>query len=71
MAAGKRSIYTHVTTSKPRVRWSELTSTKASKLMAGHNLSEHGLQQEIIRHCNDASHSEKKQIFEKVYSVKE
>lgn len=67
----KRSIYTHITSNKPKIRWSELTSTKASRLMQSHRLSEHGLQQEINRHANDASPAEKKAVYEKIYSTKE
>ncbi len=56
---------------KPKLSIRELEQEKPSKLMSRYGFSEHGLQQEVNKHCGDAKQLEQRKVYEKIYGKKE
>jgi hypothetical protein len=55
---------------RPKLSIRELEQEKPSKLMSHYGISEHGLQQELRKHCGDANQQQQKRVYEKVYGKK-
>lgn len=66
----RRRRVPNLCTSKPRVSFREMTNEKPSELMKFYGISEKGMQQELNKHCGDATQQQQKKEYEKVYGKK-
>ncbi len=52
---------------KARISFQELSKDKPSELKKFYGMSEHGLQQELAKHCGDAKQIEQREVYKEVY----
>lgn len=62
----------YIITSKnrPRISLRELETGKASEIMAKYKMTEHQLQQEVHKHCDDGTYNQKQEVYSTVFSNK-
>jgi len=63
-------VYINTGKYRPKITLNQLKERKASSLMREYNLSERGLQQEIMKHSNDATKAQTQAIYQETYSNK-
>lgn len=53
---------------RPKLSMREMETGKASEIMIKYKMSEHQLQQEIHKHCDDGTYQQKQDVYHAVFS---
>jgi hypothetical protein len=53
---------------RPRVSLRELETGKSSEIMKKYKMTEHQLQQEVHKHCDDGTYQQKQDVYQTVFS---